>query len=108
MAEVKNTKFYAIIADEAAYFSNNEQMSLVLRFVDRDNHIREDFQRFIHCNQGLHGSEQATVILKGICDLGLDIHNCRGQLYYLLCNISYLAVDPALLIFPLIDTVFYI
>ena len=32
--------------------------------------------------------------------MGLDIH-CRGQLYYLLCNINYLAVNPALLIFPL-------
>ena len=81
-------------------------MSLVLRFVDKDNNTREDFLRVIHCREGLHGSELAMVVLKGICNLGLDIHNCRGQLYYLLCNINYLAVN--LLIFPLTDTVFYI
>ena len=83
-------------------------MSLFLRFVDKDNNIREDFLRFIPCHEGLHGFELATVLLKGICDSGLDRHNCRGQLYYLLCNINYMAVNPVLLIFPLTDTVFYI
>ena len=56
-------------------------MSLVLRFVDKDNNIREDFLKFIHCHEGLHGSELATILLKGIHDLGLDISNCRGQCY---------------------------
>ena len=81
IAEVKNSKFYTIIADEAADCSNKEKMSLVLRFVDKDNNIKEDFLKFIHCREGLHGSELATVLLKGIHDLGLDISNCRGQCY---------------------------
>ena len=34
-SEVKNSKFYIIIAEEAADCSNKEQMSLVLRFVDK-------------------------------------------------------------------------
>ena len=81
IAEVENSKFYTTIADESTDCSNKEQMSLVLRFVDKDNNIREDFLKFIHCHEGLHGSELATVLLKGIHDLGLDIRNCRGQCY---------------------------
>ena len=56
-------------------------MYLVLHFVDKDNNIREDFLKFIHCHGCLHGSELATVLLKGIHDLGLDISNGRGQCY---------------------------
>ena len=65
ITEVKNSKFYTIIADEAADCSNKEQMSLVLRFLDKDNNIREDCLKFIHCQEGLNGSELATVLLKG-------------------------------------------
>ncbi len=34
--DIKASKFYSIIADEAADSSHNEQMSVVLRFVDID------------------------------------------------------------------------
>ena len=65
-------------------------MSLVLRFVDKDNNIREDFLRFIHCHGGLHGSELATVLLKGIyiyiCDLGLDIHTV--DVNFIICRVT--------------------
>ena len=39
----KSAKFFAVIADEAADCSNKEQLPLVLRFVDQDNVIREEF-----------------------------------------------------------------
>ena len=41
--EVKRNKFFSIIADEAADCSSKEQLSLVLRFVDDDLNISEDF-----------------------------------------------------------------
>ena len=56
-------------------------MSLVLRFVDDNYNIREDFIRFIHCKEGLSGVNLASVILKGLEELSLDISNCRGQGY---------------------------
>ena len=79
--EVKQSRFFSIIADEAADCSNKEQMSLVLRFVDSNFNIREDFIKFIHCKWGLAGADLAAVILKALADLSLNIEDCRGQGY---------------------------
>ena len=81
ISEVKQSKYFSILADEAADCSNKEQMSLVLRYVDEKNNIREDFVQFIHCDEGLSGSDLSEVLLKKISFFGLDINNCRGQGY---------------------------
>ncbi len=41
--EIRDAKFFSILADEAADVSNTEQMPLVIRFVDSDSSIREEF-----------------------------------------------------------------
>ena len=65
--DLKDHRFYSILADEAADCSNKEQMSLVLRFVEKD---------YI----GLTGKDLSTVLLKSITeDLKLNIDDCRGQ-----------------------------
>lgn len=79
--EVKQSKFYSIIADEASDCSDKEQMSLVLRFVDKDMNIREDFIKFLHCKWGLTGAGLATLVLEALNDLTLNIQDCRGQGY---------------------------
>ena len=56
-------------------------MSLVIRFVDKNYNVREDFIRFIHCEEGLCGKDLASILLKTISDLKLDINDCRGQGY---------------------------
>ena len=82
ISEVKKNKFFSIIADEAADSSNKEQMSLVLRFVDSAGNVREDFVRFLHCEQGLSGKDLSEVILTCLAnDLKLDVKDCRGQGY---------------------------
>ena len=81
ITEVKQNKFFTIIADEAADCSNKEQMSLVLQFVDNELNIREDFIKFLHCRWGLTGADLAAVILKALADLFLNIEDCRGQGY---------------------------
>ena len=59
-----------------------EQMSLVLRFVDSNCDIREDFIRFVHCDEGLPGKELYSVLYKSlISDLKLDVLDCRGRGY---------------------------
>ena len=40
---VKQARFFSILADGAADVSNQEQLSLVLRFVDSSSQIREEF-----------------------------------------------------------------
>ena len=81
ISEVKRNKFFSIICDEASDSSHKEQMSIVLRFVDDDFNIREDFIAFVHCNEGLSGASLAKVIVKTVEELSLDILNCRGQDY---------------------------
>jgi hypothetical protein len=81
ITEVKHAKFYSIICDEACDTSTKEQMSLVLRYVDGEYNIREDFIRFVHCTEGLSGLALSTVILKTLNELNLNIADCRGQCY---------------------------
>ncbi|XP_046853058.1 52 kDa repressor of the inhibitor of the protein kinase-like [Xenia sp. Carnegie-2017] len=82
LVEVKKSKFYALIADETCDISNKEQMSLVLRFVDEEFNIREEFFRFIHCSEGMSGKDLASVILKCLNEeLNLNIQDCRGLGY---------------------------
>ena len=70
-----------MLCDEASDSSNKEQMAFVLRFVDEENNIREDFIRFIHCKDGLTGEKLAKVITSIIDNFSLGIKYCRGQGY---------------------------
>ncbi|XP_057296257.1 52 kDa repressor of the inhibitor of the protein kinase-like [Hydractinia symbiolongicarpus] len=82
VSEVKKNKFFTIIADEASDTSNKEQLSLVLRYVDSNFDIKEDFIRFLHCKEGLSGSALASIIPKALSDdLVLNVQDCRGQGY---------------------------
>lgn len=45
--EIGNAKF-CIIVDEARNESMNEQMAIVLRFVDKDGFVREHFCGLVH------------------------------------------------------------
>lgn len=81
LSELKEAKYFSILADEAADISNLEQMAIVLRFVDKSAMVREVFLGFFHCNEGLSGREIANMIMKSIEDLGLNLSYCRGQGY---------------------------
>ena len=48
--ETKNARFFSMIADEASDTSNTEQMALVIRFVDQNSEIREEFMEFFACD----------------------------------------------------------
>ena len=79
--EIKESRYYTIIADEAADSSHKEQLSLVLRFVDSGMNVREEFICFLYCKWGLSGKNLAKRILEALDDLTLPIDNCRGQGY---------------------------
>ena len=44
--EVRESKYLSILADEAADISNKEHLSVVIRFVDSEKNIREEFVGF--------------------------------------------------------------
>ena len=58
-----------------------EQLSLVIRYVDSDCVIREEFLGFLHCDLGLSGKALAETVSGRLINLDLDIRNCRGQGY---------------------------
>ena len=55
ISKINESGVFAILADEATDCSNKEQMALIIRFVDRENVIREEFLQFIYLDSGLMG-----------------------------------------------------
>ena len=74
--KIKENQFFSILADEASDCSNQEQLSLVIRYVDGDCVIREEFLGFLYCGLGLSGKALAETVLDG-----LNFRNCSGQGY---------------------------
>ena len=75
--EVKESKYFSILADEAADIANKENLSVVLRFVDASKSICEEFVGYYHCIEGTTGETIKTMILKVVSDLGLSMDDCR-------------------------------
>ena len=69
------------MADELLDNSNKEQLSLVIRYVDQNFNIREDFIAFLHCESGLTGLDLSQLVLEALENLGLSYKDCRGQGY---------------------------
>eukprot|EP00795_Rhopilema_esculentum_P015975 gene15975-biopygen5349 len=80
-SEIHEARFFSVLADEAADISNIEQMPLVIRFVDNQAKIREEFMGFIPCSEGMKGKDIANTILQAVEGFGLDMNLCRGQGY---------------------------
>ena len=56
-------------------------MSHVLRFIDKNFDVREEFLGFLHCKSGLSGKALSEILLGAISELKLDINDCRWQGY---------------------------
>ena len=52
-----------------------------MRSVDSNNEIREEFLKFIHCDEGVTGRDLFEAVTKTLSKFGLDLINCRGQGY---------------------------
>jgi len=81
VAEVKDSSLYSISADEKADRSNTEQLTISLRFVDKNLNIREVFMGFMDVTADTSGKSIAETILQIFTDWDLDIQDCRGQKY---------------------------
>ena len=85
--EIQTAKFFTILADEVTDCSNLEQLSIVIRFVDSDKNIREDFLGFITVER-ITGESLATALLSWLESRNIDISYCRGQGYDGASNMS--------------------
>ena len=72
------TAKYCLIVDESQDESKKEKMAIVVRFVDRDGHIKERFLNLIHVK------DTTSLTLKNeiLCSLSrhkLSVEDIRGQ-----------------------------
>ena len=76
--KIKENRLFSKFADEPSDYSNQEELSLVIRYVDSDCVTREEFLGSLHCDLGLSGKALIETVLGGLINLGLYIRNCRG------------------------------
>ena len=77
--EIDDAKF-CIIVDEARDQSKKEQMSIVLRFVDKNGYVQERFFGLVHVKDTT-ASTLKEAIFSILSRHNLDFHNIRGQGY---------------------------
>ncbi len=85
--EIKDAKYFSILADEVTDCSNLEQVSFVIRFVDSGKQIKEEFVGFITVER-ITGEALATALLSWLQGHTLDVSLCRGQGYDGASNMS--------------------
>ena len=79
--EIRDSKYFSIMSDEAADISNKENLSVVIRFLDSTKTVREEFVGFYLCEDGTTGAAIKDLIIGAVADLGLSMDDCRGQCY---------------------------
>lgn len=79
--EIRDSKYFSVMADEAADISNKENLSVVIRFLDSIKSIREEFVGFHLCEEGTTGQAIKQLIVGAVAELGLSMDDCRGQCY---------------------------
>ena len=84
LTAVKQSKYYAIILDCTPDLSHNEQLTVILRYVDIrgvDVHVKESFFGYLNVSSNTSGAGLLDAFLKHIEYLNLDIKDCRAQSY---------------------------
>ena len=77
--EILEAKYYSILGDEATSH-NEEKLSIVIRFVDANKDIREEFLEFKDL-QRTTGAAVSETFLSTLRSLNIPIEDCRGQGY---------------------------
>lgn len=78
--KVQAAHFYSVIADEATDASNQEQLSISVRFFHQEM-LSERFLGFHLCDEGVTGEALAKSILEKLVEWQLDPQLLRGQAY---------------------------
>uniref|UniRef100_A0AAF5DML3 TTF-type domain-containing protein n=1 Tax=Strongyloides stercoralis TaxID=6248 RepID=A0AAF5DML3_STRER len=87
VSEVHQAVYYSIIVDSTPDISHVDQLTCILRFVDKNGNIKERFFGFISIEN--HNSEYLKeIILEFLKESLIDINHCRGQSYDNAANMS--------------------
>lgn len=77
--EILESKYYAVLADEATSH-NEEKLAIVIRFVDANKDIREEFLEFKNLERTM-GAAVSAVLLATLEALNIPIKDCYDQGY---------------------------
>ena len=64
--------FFSKFSDEVHDISNHEQLAVIIRFVDKENRIKEEFLAFINISESPASKILSKELLPFICKVGLD------------------------------------
>ena len=78
--EIHAAKFFTILADEVTDCANLEQVSIVIRYVDSEKRIREEFLGFVTVER-ITGKALAAALLSWLKEHNINVSFCRGQGY---------------------------
>lgn len=81
LREIRDASFYSVIADEATDAANHEQLSLSVRYVNRDGTPCERFLGFLKCQGGVTGEAILEYILSQLSVWQLPVTKLHGQSY---------------------------
>ena len=81
IAEINEAGAFFLLADEASDSTNKEQLPLILRFVNKERIVREEFVGFYKCKDNVTGQAIAFLIMKASQELGLSMNYCKGECY---------------------------
>jgi len=84
VCEANAANAFSIIVDESADISGVEQLTILIRFLDKQSKIREEFLGFLPLDK-LDAESVATKILSFMEDSGLNLSKFCGQGYDRLC-----------------------
>lgn len=84
---VKEAKWYSILCDEVVDVAGKQQVSIVLRFVDDKDIIREELVDFFNVDR-ITGEVLASKIRETLVKYNLNLSDCRGQGYDGATNMS--------------------
>ena len=74
------SKYFIIMIDQATDVSNSEQVVIVLRWVDEDLSVQEDFIR-LYKTESTNAATLVSLIKDVLLHCNLSISMCRGQCY---------------------------
>uniref|UniRef100_A0A1B6LXI0 DUF4371 domain-containing protein n=1 Tax=Graphocephala atropunctata TaxID=36148 RepID=A0A1B6LXI0_9HEMI len=80
MKEVRDTKYFGIVLDSTPDILHVDQLTFVVRYVDKDGVPIERFICFVP-NVGHKAEQIVSTVLELFNKFDLDISNCRGQAY---------------------------
>ena len=80
LSKIREATWFAVLADETADISNQEQLSMSIRWVNKTYKVHEDFIGLVHV-PNITASVLAIAIKDVLIQFSLPLVQCRGQAY---------------------------